>query len=117
MTIPIPEKRRPLTQLQRAAMFDAHRGICCICGCKIFAGQKWIDEHITALGLLGSNDMANRAPAHVACAKAKTRNDLGAIAKAKRVRAKHVAGRKEPVMAGSRNSKFKRTIRKGTVLR
>jgi 5-methylcytosine-specific restriction protein A len=90
VNIPTPEKRKPLTPLQRAAMFDAHKGICCICGCKIHAGEKWIDEHRKALGMLGTNDMSNRGPAHVACAREKTKDDVSMIAKAKRIRAKHL---------------------------
>jgi hypothetical protein len=40
---------------------------------------------LRALGLGGSNDLDNRAPVHVACAKAKTnKEDLPRIAKAKR---------------------------------
>jgi 5-methylcytosine-specific restriction enzyme A len=89
VTIPIPEKRKPLTPLQRAAMFDAHKGICCICG-QVIEGRKWIDEHQRALALLGTNDMANRGPAHVACAREKTKDDVSMIAKAKRIRAKHL---------------------------
>ncbi len=89
MTLPIPEKRKPLTGLQRAKMFADHDGKCCICGQRIQAGEKWIDEHQRALALLGTNDMSNRGPAHVDCAKEKTRRDIDMIAKAKRIFAKH----------------------------
>ena len=89
MTTPIPDKRKRLTTNQRTALFDAHNGICVICGGKIH-GKKWTDEHIRPLGMLGSNDADNRGPAHDECARDKTRADLSMIAKAKRVRAKHI---------------------------
>ena len=83
-------RRRPLTPLQRAKLFDDHGGICCICGCKIQAGQKWWDEHQLALALGGTNDPDNRGPAHEDCARLKTKGDMQRINKAKRTRAKHL---------------------------
>lgn len=80
-------KRKPLTPTQRLALFERHRGICVLCSGKIHAGQPWIDEHLRALGLGGSNDPDNRGPAHAECADAKTHGadgDLARIAKAKR---------------------------------
>ena len=77
--------RKPLTPTQRLKLFEAHKGICALCKAQIMPGEKWIDEHLRALGLGGSNDATNRAPVHVACAKAKTDNeDLPRIGKAKR---------------------------------
>lgn len=77
-------KRKPLTKLQRAEMFARHNGICVICGLRIVPGQKFIDEHIRALGLLGTNDMSNRGPAHITCAAIKTHDeDMPRIVKAK----------------------------------
>jgi 5-methylcytosine-specific restriction protein A len=93
----LPERRKPLTALQRLALFEEHKGICCICGEKIDGTrEKWIDEHGRALGLLGSNDLSNRGPAHVRCAQRKTsKEDLPRIAKAKRQKAVAV-GAKQP---------------------
>lgn len=77
--------RKPLTPTQRLKLFEAHGGKCSLCGLQIKAGEKWIDEHLRALALGGSNDIDNRAPVHVACAEAKThKEDLPRIAKAKR---------------------------------
>ncbi len=77
--------RKRLTPTQRLALFERHKGICVICGKQIVAGEAWIDEHLRALGLGGSNDLDNRAPVHAACAAAKTaKEDVPAIAKAKR---------------------------------
>lgn len=77
--------RKPLTPTQRLKLFEAHKGICALCGREIRAGEPWIDEHIRPLGLGGTNDLDNRTPVHVACAQAKTRNeDMPRITKAKR---------------------------------
>lgn len=77
--------RKPLTPTQRLKLFEKHKGICVLCGLEIRIGEKWIDEHLRPLGLGGTNDDDNRAPVHVACAKAKTDNeDIPRIAKAKR---------------------------------
>jgi 5-methylcytosine-specific restriction enzyme A len=89
------EKRKPLTALQRAKMFRDHDGICCICKQPIGVKDIWLDEHIKPLGMGGTNDMSNRGPAHIDCAKAKTKDDKGQIAKAKRREAKHI-GAKQP---------------------
>lgn len=90
MTQPLSlHNRKPLTAKERIELFRAHDGICCICGGKIQVGEAWIDEHQRALALGGSNDLENRGPAHVKCAKVKTKDDMGMIAKAKRMEAKH----------------------------
>jgi len=90
-------KRKPLTTLQRAKLYDAHDGKCWICGLPIAVGDKWRDEHKRPLALGGTNSMDNRAPVHIACARGKDAEDLPAIAKAKRTRAKHVGAKREPV--------------------
>jgi 5-methylcytosine-specific restriction protein A len=76
-------KRKPLTPTQRLALFEAYKGLCCVCGFKIHLGEKWIDEHLRALGLGGTNQWDNRGPAHVKCAEIKTVGDMAAINKAK----------------------------------
>ena len=82
-------KRKPLTPKQRLALFESHKGMCCVCGRKIEAGEPWIEEHWRPLGLGGTNDIAsNRAPAHKACAGVKTKADMKAITKAKRTKRK-----------------------------
>lgn len=80
-------KRKPLTPTQRLALFERHKGVCSLCSKRIRAGETWIDEHLRALGLAGSNASENRGIAHKACADAKTYGadgDLARIAKAKR---------------------------------
>ena len=86
-------KRKPLTPTQRLKLFEAHKGLCGLCGGKIEAGATWVDEHIIPLGLGGTNDLSNRVPVHVICANSKTHGsngDLAKIAKAKRVKMRHL---------------------------
>ncbi len=74
--------RKPLTPTQRLKLFETRKGLCDLCGGKIIG--KFIDEHMRALGLGGSNDMSNRGIAHPKCADAKTRGeDMPRINKAK----------------------------------
>jgi hypothetical protein len=63
-----------------------HLAPCCLCGKPIHRRRdRWIVEHIRALGLLGADINTNCAPAHFACAAEKTaRQDIPRIAKAKR---------------------------------
>lgn len=76
--------RKPLTPTQRLALYERFKGICVLCTRKIAAGDSWIDEHMRALGLAGSNDPDNRAPVHKACAATKTHDeDMPRINKAK----------------------------------
>jgi hypothetical protein len=114
-----PEPRKPLTRMQRLKLFEAHGGLCALCGQKIQVGEGWIDEHLRALGLLGTNDLDNRAPVHKACAAAKTfgpDGDLAMIAKAKRVKAKHLGLRKRSTFPGSRSGPLKKKVN-GQVVR
>lgn len=82
--------RKPLTKKQRLAMFEAHKGLCCLCGLKITT-TKWTDEHIRPLAQGGSNDMANRGPAHNECAAAKTNGPQGDNANSARAKRKKEA--------------------------
>ncbi|MBO9398765.1 HNH endonuclease [Shimia sp. R9_2] len=109
--------RRKRTPLQRAAIFQAHDGTCHICGEKIDGTrEKWELEHIVAYELTRDDSDENLAPAHVSCHKQKTRKDKAAIAKAKRVNAKHIgAHQPKSNLPGSRASKFKRKL-DGTVV-
>jgi 5-methylcytosine-specific restriction endonuclease McrA len=103
--------RRRMTPLRRARIFDTHGGVCHLCGLKIQIGEAWDVEHIVALALSDDDSDDNLAPAHVACHRPKTSEDVARIAKAKRVRAKHI-GAKAPrsTLAGSKASRFKKTL-------
>lgn len=110
--------RRSLTARQRVKLFDAHNGVCHICTLKIMVGEPWIDEHIDPREISANDDMSNRAPAHVACAKKKNKKDMKDIAKVYRVRARHLgirkAGRRLP---GGRESTLKRKMNGEVVVR
>lgn len=86
--------RKPLTDLQRAKLFDEYGGICWICDYKIMIGERWRDEHKIPLAMGGTNEWSNRAPVHDFCAKGKDAIDIPAIAKAKRIRARHIGANK-----------------------
>jgi 5-methylcytosine-specific restriction endonuclease McrA len=83
-------RRRSMTALRRARIFDAHEGVCHICGLKIAVGDAWDAEHIIALEISGDDSDENLAPAHKDCHRTKTADDAGLIAKARRVHAKHI---------------------------
>jgi 5-methylcytosine-specific restriction enzyme A len=81
--------RKPLTTKQRVELFRAHNGMCCLCIGKIMAGELWDVEHRTPVAMGGTSELANLAPAHRKCHAVKTKIDVTAIAKAKRIEAKH----------------------------
>ena len=79
--------RKNYTKAQRVKLFDAHRGICVICKNKIHAerGEKWICEHVNPREISADDSPDNLGPAHVDCAKEKTKKDVKLIAKVKEV--------------------------------
>lgn len=90
-------KRKPLTPTQRLKLFEAHKGLCGLCGGQIKAGDRWIVEHMRPLALGGTNDIDNLFPVHAACADTKTHGsngDTSRIAKAKRQKMKSLGIRK-----------------------
>lgn len=87
--------RKAMSPMQRLRIFETHHGICCLCDRKIQAGEKWIVEHLRALGLGGADTDENKRPAHENCRRIKDKADVPAIAKAKRMKARHL-GIKKP---------------------
>jgi len=86
-------RRKCSSASKKLAMHERQNGICPLCKQPMVAGEKLIDEHLTALGLGGSNDDSNRALVHATCAYAKTFGDEGDIAKiaeAKRRKIRHL---------------------------
>ena len=112
--------RRRLTALQRARIFDSHEGVCTFCRLKIDGVREpWDVSHDVPLALGGADDETNWRPAHQSCHRQHTAEvDAPQIAKAKRVRAKHIGAKPPPKrpMAGSRASKWKKRL-DGTVVR
>jgi 5-methylcytosine-specific restriction protein A len=90
----MPRKKR--TTAQRLAIFKAHHGVCHLCGMPIQVGEKWELEHVIALEISGDDSDANLRPAHLVCHADKTKADVKAIAKVKRVEAKHHSAKAPP---------------------
>lgn len=88
--------RRRLTAKQRLAIFEHHGGSCWLCKLKIDGvRERWDLDHQVPLALGGADEFANLAPVHERCHREKTSaKDVPAIAKAERVRAKHLGARK-----------------------
>jgi 5-methylcytosine-specific restriction protein A len=87
----VVEKRKPLTRRQVIEIVLRQDGRCaCPCKQKLQPlTEGCIDEHLIALELGGSNDMANRALYRTPCAKAKTATkDAPAIGKVRRIEAR-----------------------------
>lgn len=84
-------KRRPMTPARRLRIFEAHGGKCCLCDNKIDGVREaWTIEHLVALGLGGADEDKNCGPAHETCRRDKDKLDVVAIAKAKRVKQRHI---------------------------
>lgn len=84
-------KRKRLSTKDRVALFRANAGICHICKLPIMAGQTWDVSHVIPLAQGGKDDDSNRAPAHRSChRKLTSETDQPAIAKSKRIEAKHI---------------------------
>jgi hypothetical protein len=77
--------RRRISKAARAKLFEVAGGKCCLCGIPI-TEKLWIVEHLHPLFLDGSNATENLGPAHVGCAKVKTRKEAKVRAKIKRLK-------------------------------
>lgn len=111
-------KRKTISAKARVALFQKHDGVCHLCGGKINVGEAWEVEHIIPFAMGGADDESNWSLAHIKCHRAKTTEDVGNIAKAKRREARHIGAKvsKSPLPFG-RQSKFKRKMDGTVVLR
>jgi 5-methylcytosine-specific restriction protein A len=112
--------RRSISTRDRARLFQLHKGVCHICEGKIDGTREaWEVEHETPLSMGGEDDDENRLLAHVKCHKAKTRKDMGNLAKAKRNEARYTGARATPkaVIPGSKASMWKKRMDGTVVLR
>lgn len=98
----IIHKRKTFSAKDRARIFAQHDGRCGLSGAKIDPGDAWEVEHRIALALGGTNDDANLYPALVDPHKEKTRSDVKAIAKCKRIVARENGTRRERPKIASR---------------
>lgn len=84
-TLPQPVERVPLSKWQFAMLFLQQQGKCAKCATKLERGNT-IDEHLQPLDHLGGNELSNRALYCKPCATVKTKTDLAASWKGKRLR-------------------------------
>lgn len=83
--------RKAMSPMRRLRIWEAHGGICILCKERIDGVREaWTVEHIRALGLGGEDTDANCGPAHESCRRAKDKADVASIAKAKRMKARHL---------------------------
>jgi len=110
--------RRSISKKERMELFNDRKGICHICGNKIYAGQDWEVEHIIPMALGGDDRGKNLDLAHIECHRGKTKTDVGRIAKAKRQAARHVGKKisRNPLPCG-KGSKMKKKLSGEVVLR
>jgi 5-methylcytosine-specific restriction protein A len=103
---------RSLTSTQRLALFLAANGQCQACVWPLTPGTRWEVDHIIPVALGGSRRPDNLQVLCAACHGSKTtRRDAPAIAKAKRVRARHLgATRPRSILPGSRRSPWRKRI-------
>jgi 5-methylcytosine-specific restriction endonuclease McrA len=104
-------KRKTISVKARVTLFQKHDGVCHLCGGKINVGEAWEVEHIIPFAMGGADDESNWSPAHIKCHRAKTTEDVGNIARAKRREARHIGVKvsKSPLPFG-RQSKFKKKM-------
>lgn len=88
--------KRAMSRARRLRIWQAHAGVCHLCGLPIAQGEPWHVEHKQALTCGGTDDDANLAPAHVDCHAGKTRADKKAGAKLTRIAARHIGANPPP---------------------
>ncbi|MHB2165659.1 HNH endonuclease [Alsobacter sp. R-9] len=106
------QRRRSISTRERLDLFLAAHGRCQRCGWSLTPGVRWEVDHVIPLALSGRDDIDNMQVLCVPCHSGKTsRQDVPAIAKVARVRARHVgAARSRRPMPGGKASRWKRTV-------
>lgn len=111
----VHEKRKPLTDQERARLFLERGGRCHRCTRKIMRGEKWFDEHVHSLGTAGTNAWNNRALTCVNCFPEKNAEDAKKVAKGRSIAVNMIIPRsqrrsKGAPMPGSRKSLWKKKM-------
>lgn len=104
----------------KVAAYERCGGFCeCGCGEEIKPGDRIEFDHRIADAFRPDNSLENCQVLLYACHKAKTVQDVKAIAKAKRVEKKHTGTFRPPrrIVPGSKASKWKKPLNKPAVLR
>jgi 5-methylcytosine-specific restriction endonuclease McrA len=87
-------KRKHRSTKERARLFKLFGGKCYLCDGQIDGTKEaWEIEHVIPLAQGGEDEDHNLQLAHAKCHKAKTVEDVGNIAKAKRREAKHTGAK------------------------
>ena len=81
-----PTPRRGMTPKRKKAALERCAGCCGLCGVEFGNADSIQFDHIVPLELGGADDAKNIWPLHEACHREKTRSDIKAIAKARRIR-------------------------------
>lgn len=107
------EARKPLTRAEGLFLMIRQAGgnIPCGCGCGEPLdplGEGVIDEHQRALGLLGSNDLENRAWLRRPCAARKTKGDMERVTKARAQSGESKTAKKKPIHSRGFNKSLTR---------
>lgn len=111
-------KRRSITSAQMRDMLIAQAAAasmaipCALCSNPLLPGQRFVREHMHALGLGGADSPENEALVHFECADRKTRgtkattygSDVHAIAKGKRLRGETGQGKRKRQVPQDRRS-------------
>ena len=104
--------RRTLSTTARLELFLAAGGACQICGWRLLPGTRWEVDHILPLSLGGRDETSNLQVLCAPCHGTKTRTiDRPALAKAERLRARHLGARRtRHVIPGSRGSRWRKRL-------
>jgi len=111
--------RKHLSTTKRVKIFEKEGGKCHLCGLRILVGEAWDVSHEIPLANGGADDDTNWRVAHRTCHRKHTSTvDAPSIAKTKAIHAKHIGAKvSRSPMPGGRNSKWKKKIGGGVVLR
>lgn len=104
-------RRQRLPTTQRLQLLEREKSRCHLCKGEIQPGQAWDVSHEIPLAQGGADDDENRRAAHRKCHRSHTATvDLPAIAKTKRIRAKHRGAHvtRHPMRGGRRDALKKR---------
>jgi 5-methylcytosine-specific restriction endonuclease McrA len=114
-TFPERQDRIQFAPRVRERIFLREKGICHLCGLKIWPGEDWEVEHRDPLWAGGSAKEEDCGVAHVKCHKVKTAAESTQRAKERRTRQKHIgAWRSKTPIPGSKRSRWKKHV-DGTV--
>lgn len=109
-------KRPAMTKARRARIWMRDDGLCYLCGLKIGLGEAYDIEHVIPWALSFDDSDENLKLAHKeGCHKDKSRKDVKAIAKAKRMAGEHgqQARRKKENYRPMPSRGFDKTVTRG----